>query len=76
MILTSIVSSESRTDFPYEKVLTPTVSPLKIVFPIPLSPKNWVKLLEVYELTPTVLSIYLKYNSPVLPNPTVESTSI
>ena len=31
--------------------------------------------MDVYELTPTVLSIYLKCNSPVVPNPTVESTS-
>ena len=48
VILTSIVSSKSTTDFPYAKVLIPIVSPLKIVFPIPLSPKNWVKLLDVY----------------------------
>ena len=58
VILTSIVSSKSTTDFPYAKVLIPIVSPLKIVFPIPLSPKNWVKLLDVYELTPTVSVSY------------------
>ena len=31
--------------------------------------------MEVYELIPTVLSLYLKCNSPSVANPTVESTS-
>ena len=55
--------------------MIPTDSALEIVLPIPLSPKNWVKFLDVYELTPTVPSIYLQWSSPSVANPTVESTS-
>ena len=75
VILTSIVSSGSRTEDPYAKLLIPTVVADVIVLAIPVNPKNWVKFLEVYELIPTVLSIYLKWSSPWVENPTVESTS-
>jgi len=40
--------------------LIPTDSALVIVLAIPVNPKNWVKFLEVYELTPTVPSIYFQ----------------
>ena len=75
VILTSTISSGSTIEAPYAKLLIPTVVADTIVLPIPVNPKNWVKFLEVYELIPTVLSIYLKCNSPCVENPTVESTS-
>ena len=37
-------------------------------------PKNWLSDFDVYVTTPVVVSLYVTNNSPVLANPTVEST--
>ena len=41
-----------------------------------VTPKNCVNDFDVYETNPVVVSSYVTYSSPVLPNPTVESTSM
>ena len=54
--------------------MIPTSSPSEIV-PVTLEqPKNSVKVLDVYETKPVVVSLYTTASSPVVPNPTVEST--
>jgi hypothetical protein len=52
----------------------PIVSPSGIIPVTLLHPKNWVKFFDVYETIPVVVSLYVTDNSPVVPNPTVEST--
>ena len=47
-----------------------------IVVVIPLTPKNWVVLVEEYVAIPVVPFLYLNVKAPKLGNPTVESTSI
>ena len=73
--LTLIISSWLSLDRPYANVLTPTVVVSARFFVRFVIPKNWVKDFEVYDTTPVVVSVYVTYSSPVVPNPTVESTS-
>ena len=57
LILTLIISSWSKLDLPYVKVLTPTVD-ASDMFPVTfVIPKNWVRDFDVYDTTPVVVSV-------------------
>ena len=63
----------------YTKLLIPILSPSIIVSSTLVHPKNWVRVLDVYETIPVgelVLVGYLTKRLPEVSNPTVESTSI
>ena len=47
----------------------------RIVLPIPVILKNWVKDFDLYDTIPTVLSSKVTLRVPLVPKPTVESTS-
>ena len=56
--------------------MTPTTAESRIVLPMPVILKNWVKDFDLYDKIPTVLSLKVTLRVPFVAKPTVESTSI